>query len=990
MFPVISSLVLTHIESALSPSENPPKIVLAVLRLLVHLAESSPYTSPGAESFQESAVPDVLYSKSIIQVFGRILGQSSQSAAAQEQISLVCTFISQTCKSDQQQAILAAEGLLSLLSARLASYHVHQQRGWPARPNAALVPGFLPPPTRQTISSILAAIEAIIVGSNYRVARFISSPLLNIVFPQHKPEAFHDRALAQRGGALSSAFVSPLEFSLPQIPPLYVKESSAFGKTFPSLGSVPTSKTENISFEFLQAANTSATASLGIDGKPGDESSFVSWLIQFFRSETGIARLRACKLLACLRRAGLTSRSRDRMLALLVVPVLVAMLDDAMKMISPAHLHVSHLTTDTIHNYQKIKEEVPFILASFIAGNQLLQKAASESNVISRACQLLKHSYDPINLPPSGWSMTGDSTADTAMVDELSATRRLGAPGLPAGLVHALRCREGALKLFAALADRDDRYRKQLLADPAIGACLTDSLVPFDTVAFASLNPQKSEKLLPKTLGNTVPVLLAACEALRMFARSVTLLRTNLLDAGMAEPLIALLNNSNVDVVRQATDACVNIANDFCPMRDVSCKSEETQAQQTNTVQELVKTDIMQVLCDHAHSADTRIRLVSLLALKNLCNKAPQSDKLRCFSLLTSPWLMQVIKGVSPLPNDSNRSFRPTSSLSMGGNAAGERVDILNAMEADPMDVIDDRPIDPTASSSSLSAEEYILPESISEIIYPAPALKSIYNSRLTMLEGFAKALSASEAYAEELKMQTAGLDFLRNLILDDDNHILDVVFNEISASTLFDLLHSKLKTPSPTSSSSSMAYTGAIPLGPSARAPSPHPTCTIVESGAVRSLTTSVLFVLVHIAAGASVHRQMLIAQRPILLAMFPLLSHSDPEIRRCVVWVIINLTYTDDKDEAVNTRARAQELRAMGWEERLKEVREQDDSVDVRERAATAVEQLRGIPSSGSGGGNGYVGGERGHGVGYGHGRSGSTGSMSFSSSMMHSSAR
>ena len=260
------------------------------------------------------------------------------------------------------------------------------------------------------------------------------------------------------------------------------------------------------------------------------------------------------------------------MLALLVIPVLVAMLDDAMKIKTAAHPSANHLPSHTLENYQKIKEEVPFVLASFLAGNQVLQKAASESNVISRACQLLKHSYDPINLPPSGWSLTGDTTADVAMVDDSSVTRRLGLPGLPAGLVHALRCREGALKLFAALADRDDRYRKQLLADPAIGTCLTDSLLPFDLKAFAGLNPQKSEKLEPKLLGNTVPVLLVACEALRMFARSVTLLRTNLLDAGMGKPLIDLLAHSNVDVVRQATDACVNIANDFCPMREVSSR----------------------------------------------------------------------------------------------------------------------------------------------------------------------------------------------------------------------------------------------------------------------------------------------------------------------------------------------------------------------------------------------------------------------------------
>lgn len=407
----------------------------------------------------------------------------------------------------------------------------------------------------------------------------------------------------------------------------------------------------------------------------------------------------------------------------------------------------------------------------------------------------------------------------------------------------------------------------------------------------------------------------------------------------------------------------------------------------------------MRTLCDHAHSADSTIRLVSLLALKNLCNKAPQGDKLKCFNILGPAWLMQVIKGVSPLSNDSNRLMKPASTLSMGGNAAGESVDILNAMEADPMDIIDDRPIVET-TSTPFHVEEFMLHEFTSSTIFPLSAsfdsaiLASLYRSRLTKLEGFARALSASEAYAEELRMQTAGLDFLRNLILDDDNHIIDVVFGEIGSAALFELLHSKLKTPPPTTSLSSMTYNGVIPLGPSARAPSPHPACTQVESGAVRALTTSVLFVLVHVAAGASSHRQLLINQRSILFAMFPLLSHSDPEIRRCVLWVIINLTYTDNSDDALNTRMRAQELREMGWEERLKEIRDTDDSVDVRERAATAVEQLKAIPpnggSGGSGNGSGYISGDRGHGHEYGHGRSGSTASMSFSSSMFHSSSR
>ena len=349
------------------------------------------------------------------------------------------------------------------------------------------------------------------------------------------------------------------------------------------------------------------------------------------------------------------------------------------------------------------------------------------------------------------------------------------------------------------------------------------------------------------------------------------------------------------------------------------------------------------------------------MILKNLCNKAPKSVKELCIKEIGLNWLMQIMRG-------SQYASKPGPSLTMGGNAAGERVvDILNA-EMDTR--MDNQPQQPTESSRH--DDEYTVSEltigQLSYMTFDVSTIAPQYRSYLKRLQEHVQNIEASEAYAKELEMQAGGFDFVRNLTFGDDNaQMIDLLFEQFGTRNFFDLLNSKLQSPA-----------DPALLGPSARAAAPHPTCTATEASAVRQLTVAVILVIVHIAAGTSTHRNLLVDPRHILLSMLPLATHSDPEIRRAVVWTIINLTYIDDRDEEYGAKIRVRELVAMGWDGRLKELKENDDAQDIRERASTAVEQLSAIQS-----GRGYDGG--GGTMQHQHRRGGSASSMSFANAVL-----
>jgi hypothetical protein len=70
--------------------------------------------------------------------------------------------------------------------------------------------------------------------------------------------------------------------------------------------------------------------------------------------------------------------------------------------------------------------------------------------------------------------------------------------------------------------------------------------------------------------GNPDSVLIAACKVTRSLSRSVSVLRTSLIDHGVAQPTFELLTHQNVKVQIAATKVITNLVLDVSPMRTVS------------------------------------------------------------------------------------------------------------------------------------------------------------------------------------------------------------------------------------------------------------------------------------------------------------------------------------------------------------------------------------------------------------------------------------
>ncbi|KAI1297410.1 hypothetical protein EDD11_007140 [Mortierella claussenii] len=99
-------------------------------------------------------------------------------------------------------------------------------------------------------------------------------------------------------------------------------------------------------------------------------------------------------------------------------------------------------------------------------------------------------------------------------------------------------------------------------------------------------------------------------------------------------------------------------------------------------------------------------------------------------------------------------------------------------------------------------------------------------------------------------------------------------------------------------------------------------------------------LYVLVNIATGSEYHKQSIMKRPAILRSVLGLMSHESTSIRVATIWVIINLTWPDDKI-AQGVHERVMMLRSMGVEDRLQAL-STDHDLDVRDRVKTAQEHF------------------------------------------------
>ena len=265
----------------------------------------------------------------------------------------------------------------------------------------------------------------------------------------------------------------------------------------------------------------------------------------------------------------MTHKSRETTIGLLVVPLLVHMLED---IVLPPKSKDGQAEAEATVLDCAVKERAPAILALLITDSEYLQNAAFDANLVSKLSKMLKVSYDPVpeaSLSPR-WSPHEDGSAENDSPPGLQGQSPL--------LNHKIKVRESALKAIAALVPFKEEYRK---------AIVDQGMIPYIVESMNS-NPRKpTPKVGDKSETaskvskeeedgklqygtNPIPVLIAACGAVRALSRSVTILRTTLIDNGVAMPVFSLLQHPDIEVQIAATATVCNLVTDVSPMREVS------------------------------------------------------------------------------------------------------------------------------------------------------------------------------------------------------------------------------------------------------------------------------------------------------------------------------------------------------------------------------------------------------------------------------------
>lgn len=300
--------------------------------------------------------------------------------------------------------------------------------------------------------------------------------------------------------------------------------------------------------------------------------------------------------------------------------------------------------------------------------------------------------------------------------------------------------------------------------------------------------------------------------------------------------------------------------------------------------------------------------------------------KITCLEELGPAYLRQVILNDSD-DFGSAQVFRGDKDsaygtpISMGTpNAAGEQVDLLNAVEDDDDGEEDLRMVDIGALSRSVNDRKQPLG-------FLHPGSRSGVQSTWDMLrEAHAREIEAKSCFTsrpEDVAIQIQGLDFLRNIICGPGApDMIEHLFKVMGQDKLFDMLAAKIRP-------------RVIPSFNRER--------RLAENGVKQymppsELLISVCYILVHIAAGHPKHRQLLTSHTELLKLLLPLFSYTHREVRVSLVWMVINLTCVDDQIDQPNCQTRAKDLMKVGIYEKL-EAMESDPDLDVRERTKAAI---------------------------------------------------
>jgi hypothetical protein len=490
-----------------------------------------------------------LYTKPVIESLAEILDQTSTSRTVYQQLSATAQLIIKTCTEESQRKLLLEAGLLELLAAKMTAVAAADA---PSRQQDA-TPDALP---TMCLPDILDAISAIIKDSHYHTARFLySQPIQNLFgWPKAGTSSTYD------------ASQSHWDKLIPRLQTLQSK-NDPYTKTWPLLGAYGSTTGEStLKLPNIESFQQASSRNVVTDES---ETPLFTWLMFVARRGDGRERLAACWLLALLKKFGdrwhfndPSKTTRERHFSYLIVPLVVKMIEDASEYAKTMNAAVFTEKEEI----RLILERSPIVLAELCVGNKTLQNATVDAKVLPVLVQILKKSFDPVTTSSKPlWQPKNSAPPVREPINPSSSV--LGPSGLGADVLHAFRYREGALLALAAIADSQDGLRKRII-ELGTATHIIDSLVPYPANADDSTPVHKASTTGKD--GNPDAVVIAACALTRSLSRSISVLRTSLIDHGVAQPIFDLITRPNVKVQIAATEVITNLVLDVSPMRTVS------------------------------------------------------------------------------------------------------------------------------------------------------------------------------------------------------------------------------------------------------------------------------------------------------------------------------------------------------------------------------------------------------------------------------------
>ncbi|KAI1127304.1 armadillo repeat protein [Nemania abortiva] len=916
--PLFASRALSAVLDETCLRNEHPEIVLAALNVIKDLTVATTSASESSPINLQS-LADIIFTDNYLGSLRQILVPQTSSRDGETQITIVAYLIRTLCRDEQHRTVLVDSGILDALATRVAAFAVAEgyvlQKA-EVRARIERLGEYMPEPpiSSGSLDEVLGAIAAIITDSAYRVCKLVYSPSILAIFPNlHNDESLYDKTPPEfiaLPGRMPTRPKEPeiMDLLLPATPsyPRVYGNSGGFSsfsaqspKDNPSTNGRPSSKLQT---SLVSWTPPEENAMRNADTDAADmETPLVPWLIHLVRTRNGSEMLTAASVLTSLFKTGFAYKAREASMGLLVVPILLGLLEDAeTKMKESGNKWTNRGSRVTL----SIIEETPAILARLITDSECMQKAAFECGAVKTICKLLKSSYDtPLSDAKSRpWSPSGDGVDAGG---SLASECQLGDEGQHPQLIHRRRVRETALRALGALATFKEDFRKAIV-DQEVVSYIIDSLHQFPGNSKQAKDQDapphtSSRSKTPQPEQNPVSVIVEACYAIRMLSRSVNTLRTALVDQSASEPLFQLLQHPDVEVQIAATSCMCNLVTDFSPMRD-----------------SLIRAGILKVLCEHAHSHNSTLRLNALWALKHLVDSANIDYKKRCVEELGTGWLIRLIRD-----DTENKAVSLTSARS-GQLSSSTTPDIMD--EDVDMSFADEQNRSYLANSLYRGTP---VPKSNIRILQLAESrLEDLKEKEQNPLR---------KARQDDLAIQEQGLSFIRNLIggahssnaresAKDTTEMIDYLLNTLGQDHLFTILASKLK-PKPlqpfSRRSTSVSENRVLP-----------PQAKIIEA---------VIYILVHIAASIPQHRQLVIAQTELLTLLAKLFNSQDREVRVALCHLINNLTWQDDTNDATACSQRATKLRDLGFLKKLETLGQSDDELDVRERAKSALWQMK-----------------------------------------------